>query len=108
MRMIDYVERYKNISEKELDRINKEDPERFETLFKEFRSWKPETEKHRLTIETMPEEWEQLKELSNEYDLTPSQLIQYFVIDLIGDRGQGSDERALASQWYSRSRCNFK
>lgn len=108
MRMIDYVERYKGIDGEELDRIKKEEPKRFEELFKEFTSWKPETEKHRLTIDLMSEEWKEFQELSSEYDLTPSQLIQYFVIDLIGDRGQGSDERDLARRWYDRSRCNFK
>lgn len=61
-----------------------------------------------LKVELTPEEWNRLGEFAEEYCMSRSKLIEYFIRDLTYSRQQGSDEHDIASKWYSRMSCNHE
>lgn len=67
-----------------------------------------ELKARRPLIYISDEDLERLKEIAESFDTTPNRLIEQFIYDLTySNYSGGSDERALANYWLSRSRYNF-
>lgn len=59
-----------------------------------------------VRLDVTDAQWERMKELASDRDITASAILSEFVRCLVGD-GFGSDERELADQWLSRERGNL-
>lgn len=57
----------------------------------------------RLNAAINEEQYERLKEIAVEYDVTPAQIIGAFVADLTGINSNGSDERDYAWRYLERT-----
>lgn len=67
-----------------------------------------ELKKRRITVELTDEELFKLRQLSEIRETTVNKLLSQFIADLTySDRSGGSDERAIADEWLSRSIYNF-
>jgi hypothetical protein len=56
----------------------------------------------RLTVDITKEEYNDLKELAKECNVTVSDIISNYVYDLVGS-GNGSDERDFARRYFERT-----
>ena len=63
-----------------------------------------------ITIElNVKEQYEFMKLIAEEEELTPERIISQFISDLTGSNTypSGSDERRLAAEWFFRNKYNF-
>ncbi len=93
---------------KDLDEIEKKNPEKWDELWKQYGEYMQTTYKHEIELDLIPEEWDQLKRYAEDHGLeNPQELLQAFAMDLCGYRENGSDEHDLARQWLDRSCHNY-
>lgn len=58
----------------------------------------------RISIDLNKEEYQELKDLAKECNVTVSDIVSNYLHDLLGsDRSNGSDERLFATQYFQRS-----
>lgn len=78
-----------------------------EQIIQRWHAYLDNPPKHRVVLNLIPEEWDELNDKAKCYGLSRSKLIEQFVKDLCGYRHNGSDERDLANAWYDRNWCNY-
>lgn len=67
-----------------------------------------EKKQHNLKVNLSDEDYEKLKEYARNYNLSPSELIESFIKDLVrSNENNGSDESDIANDWYSRNYWNY-
>lgn len=91
----------------QLREIKAEDPEKYQEIIDEYESWEPVIKRHQIQLELTDQEWQYLREKAAERGQSASTLLETFVKDFYGERRQGSDEEALAEEWFRRGSCNY-
>lgn len=64
--------------------------------------------KRLIQINVSQKDFNKLRKLAENYDISSSELIEAFIKDLVcSEESNGSDERELANAWYDRNKYNF-
>lgn len=65
--------------------------------------------KGKIELELRKEDWSELKDLARGYQISVSDILENYIKDLTYSKeSNGSDERELANEYFSRSIVNYR